>query len=166
MNSLIAGMHKSLAVPTTTAGEAQVDAHVTWELRYVNTAAVAGTTTVAELAIGSMKGKAALIGAKFIPSSGGVTANATNYFTLLVDARLAATPFTARNLITYAADTPTTDDAAQWDEKDIYTSYKTTTAADLNLEEGEVITVEVTKTGGSGLAFPAGTIVLRFKPRD
>lgn len=166
MMSKLLGSLLGLLVPYSTTQEDQVHKLVTWELRYINPAAVTTTTTVAELAIGSVKGKAALIGAKFIPSSGAVTGTATNFFTLTVAARLAATPFTSRNLITYAADTPTTDDAAQWDEKDLFTeTYKTATPADLNVEEGEVITVAVAKAS-SGMTYPAGVVVLRFKPRD
>jgi hypothetical protein len=166
MMSKIIGTILGLTVPYTAAAESQVHGAFTWEIRWVNTAAVAGTTAVAELSVGIVKQTSALVGAYFCPSSGGVTANATNYFTLLVGARLAATPFTKRNLVTYAADTPTTDDIAQWDAGDVFTAYKTATPADLNLAAGEVLTVEVTKTGGSGLAFPAGAVVLLLKPRD
>ena len=165
MNSLVANAHAAYSVPTTTALEKQVSGHVTWEVPYTNPAAVAGTTAVAEIAIGMVKQKAQLVGCKYIPSSGGVTANATNYFTLILRARLAASPYTARALITFAADTPTTDDLAQWNDNDLF-GYKSATAADLNLEEGEGLTLEVTKTGGSGLAFPAGTVVLYLQPRD
>lgn len=164
MHSMIAAAHAAYAVPTTVALEAQVSAHVTWELRYINLTALATTTAQAEVPIGSMKGKAALIGAKFIPGAA-VTGAATNFFTLSVAARLAETPFTSRALITYAADTPTTDDAAAWDEKDLFASYRTATSADLNVEEGEVITVAVAKAS-AGMTYPVSALVLRFKPRD
>jgi len=165
MMSKIIGTILGLSVPVTSAAEAQVHGSFTWEIRYINPTAVAGTTAVAETSIGIVKQKSVLSGAYFCPSSGGVTANATNYFSVLLAARLAATPFTSRNLVTYAADTPTTDDVAQWDALDLMT-YKTATSADLNLEAGEVLTLAVTKTGGSGLAFPAGAVVLLLKPRD
>lgn len=165
MQSLVANIHSSLAVPTTTAQENQVAAHATWELRYINLAALATTTAQTETPLGSMKGKAAMVGAKFIPAAA-VTGTATNFFTLTIAARLAATPFTSRTLITYAADTPTTDDAAAWDEKDLFTSaYKSVTAADFNLEEGEVITAAVAKAA-AGMTYPISVVVLRFQHRD
>jgi hypothetical protein len=133
-------------------------------MRHFNAAAVAGTTAIAEVPIGSIKMPMRLVEAKLCPGTA-TTANATNYLTVLVDARLAATPFTARNLITFAMDTPTTDDLTAFDEKDLM-AYATATLADLSVSEGEIITVEVTKTGGSGLAYPIGTLELRFAPRD
>lgn len=138
----------------------------TWDaMRWTNPAAVTTTVAVAEIAIGSIKMPQRLVEAKFIPSSGGITANGTHYGTLLIAARGAATPFTSRNLITYAFDTTTTDDATQWDEKDL-AAYFTATTADLDVAEGEVITAAVTKTGTNGITFPAGTVELRFRPRD
>jgi hypothetical protein len=128
-----------------------------------NHAAVAGTVAVGEHSIGSMKMPARLVEAKFLPDAA-TTGNGTHYHTLLVAARLAATPFTSRNLITYVA-SATTANMVQWDEKDL-AAYFTATAANLDVAEGEIITVAVTKTGSDGLAFPAGTLELRFRPRD
>lgn len=135
------------------------------EMRWLNDAAVTGTVAVTEVAIGSIKMPQRLIEAKYIPSSGAVTGGATHYFTLVISARLADSPYTARAMITYAADTSTTDDAAQWNEKDLL-SYASATASDLDVAEGEVITAAVTKTGTNGMTFPAGTVELRFRPRD
>ncbi len=131
-----------------------------WE----NHAAVATTVAIAEHCFGSMKMPARLVEAKFLPDAA-VTAAAAHYWSLLVDARLAATPFTARNLINYAADTAGTDNLVAFDEKDLM-AYATATVADLDVAEGEIVTAEVTKTGTDGLSFPAGTLVLRFRPRD
>ncbi len=134
------------------------------QMRWHNAAAVAGTTAIAEIPIGAAKMPLRLVEAKLVAGTA-TTANATNYLTVLVDARLATTPFTARNLITFAMDTPTTDDLTAFDEKDLM-AYASSTLADLDIAEGEIITVEVTKTGGSGLAYPIGVLELRFAPRE
>lgn len=127
-------------------------------------AAIAGTTALAEQAGGTVKQKSRLIGAKLITGTA-TTANGTNFFTLLIDKRTAAVPGTPVNVITFAADTPTTDDLAAFTAKDLV-AYFTATAADLNFAEGDSYTVEVTKTGGSGLAFPIAQLELIFEARD
>lgn len=134
---------------------------------WVNTAAIAGTTALGEFTAGRVKQKCRLVGAAFIPSAA-VTANATNFFTLLIDKRTAAVPGTPVNVITFAADTPTTDDIAAWTAKEFIgnATYAPGAAADYEFAEGDTFTVEVTKTGGSGLAFPAGTLQLIFEGRD
>ncbi len=165
MSNIIEKTIKSLFRNVTAASELLLRKFTYNEMRWTNPAAVAGTVAIAELAIGSIKAPSRLVEAKLVPSSGGITANATHYLTLLVAARGAASPFTSRNLITYAADTTTTDDATQWNEKDL-SSYFNATLANLDVAEGEVITVAATKTGSDGLGYPAGTVELRFRPRD
>lgn len=167
-------IEKALQGVMNTAGQATAASAVARETQFRkftyetkvwdNKAAVTGTVAVGEHIIGSMKMPARLVEAKFCPDAA-ATGNATHYFTLLVAARLAASPFTSRNLITYAADTVTTDNLVQWDEKDL-AAYFNATVANLDVAEGELVTVAVTKTGSDGLSFPAGTLELRFRPRD
>lgn len=150
------------------AAEALLRNFVLNEVRWTNDAAGAaaatGTVAITELPIAAVKMPMRLVGAKFTPAAAS-TAHATHYWTLLVAARLAASPFTSRNLITYAADAAPGDSLVQWDEKDL-AAYFSATVANLDVAEGELITVAVTKTGSDGLAFPAGTLELRFRPRD
>lgn len=145
------------------AAETQFRKFTYEKMKWDNHAAVTGTVAVAEHSIGSIKMPQRLIEAKFLPDAA-TTGNATHYHSLLVAARLAASPFTSRNLISYAA-SATTANMVQWDEKDLM-AYVATNAAALDVAEGEIITVAVTKTGSDGLSFPAGTLELRFRPRD
>ena len=165
MSNVIENSFKGIIRNVTAAAEKLLRKFTLSEMRFTNPAAVTTTNAVAEIPFGSVKMPQRLVEAKFVPSSGSVTAGATHYFSLLVAARGADSPYTSRNLITYAADTTTTDDAAQWNEKDL-ASYFTATKADLDVAEGEVITCAVTKTGSNGMTFPAGTVELRFAPRD
>lgn len=134
------------------------------KMKWDNAAAVTGTVAVAEHCIGSIKMPQRLVEAKYLPDAA-VTAAAGHYLTVLVAARLAATPFTSRNLITFAMDTATTDNLVATDEKDLM-AYANATLANLDVAEGEIITVAVTKSGTDGLSFPAGCLELRFRPRD
>lgn len=165
MSSRLSRALQGLVRPETAALENQVERSTLHEVRWTNPSALTTTVAQAELAIGSVKAPSRLAEAKYVPSSGGITGNATHYLTLLVAARLSITPFTSRNLITYAADTPTTDDATQWDELDL-SAYFNATLTNLDLAQDEILTVAVTKTGSDGLAFPAGTVTLRLRPRD
>lgn len=129
---------------------------------WANAAAIAGTTALAEQPACRVKQKCRLVGVSFVTAAA-VTANGTNFFTLLLDKRPVSAPGTPVNLITFAADTPTTDDIAAFTEKAIYPAAPGT---DFNLAEGDVLTAEVTKTGGTGLAFPACTVTFIFEARD
>jgi hypothetical protein len=135
-----------------------------WFVHWHNDASVAGTTAIAEQVGHTCKQKGRVIAARIVANAA-VTANATNFFTLLVDKRTAAVPGTPVNLITFAADTPTTDDLAAWTNKDLM-AYKTATDTDLDVAVGDVLTFEVTKTGGSGLAFPNAFVEVIFESRD
>lgn len=132
--------------------------------------ALATTTALAEKVLIRVKRKCRLVGAYVSPSAA-VTGAATNFFTVLIDKRLAAAPATNVNLITYAADTATTDDIAAFGSKDLLAAatlatYLTApTAADLNFEEGDVATLEITKAG-TGMTFPIAEVRLIFEPRS
>jgi len=117
-------------------------------------AAVAGTTAVAERVIAVAKQKSRLV-TLALYSATATTANATNYLSLVIRKRTAALPGTQVQLCTLALDTPTTDDLAAWTAKSLLASpYQDGAGTAFDLEEGDVITAEVTKTGGSGLAYP------------
>lgn len=127
-----------------------------------NEAAVAGTTAMAERVIAVAKQKCRLVALNLYAATA-TTANATNYLSVIVRKRTAALPGTQVQLCTLALDTPTTDDLAAFTAKNLLASpYQDGAAAAFDLEEGDVLTVEVTKTGGSGLAYPiaelAGTL--------
>lgn len=163
MNRLLRAL-QGLVRPETAVLEEQIRQAQLFEVIYRNPTAATTTVAIAELSMGSVKMKARLVEAVFIPDAA-ITAGATHYTSLLVAKRAAASPSTSTNLITYAADTTTTDDAAQWDEKDL-SAYFTATLADLDVVDGDTLTFAATKTGTNGMTFPAGTVVLRFRPRD
>ncbi len=158
----------SLAALIPRASEEQVKKTLRWTESYVQDTALATTTALSERVAARVKQKSRLIGALFCPDTA-VTGAATNFFTLLIDKRTAAAPGTPVNLITYAADTATTDDAAAFGSKDLYTltylAGGVAAGADFNFEEGDVATVEVTKAA-SGMTFPSGKIYFVFEGRD
>ncbi len=135
-----------------------------------NSAALATTTALAESVAIRARQKCRLVAAVFCPDAA-VTGAATNFFTLLVAKRPASAPGTPVNLITYAADTATTDDAAAFGSKDLlaaatYATYvPTATSSDFDLNEGDVITVQVTKASG-GMTFPASAVHFQLEARD
>lgn len=141
-----------------------------FENKFHTTLALATNTALPEQVAARVKRKCRLVGAYFLPGAA-ITGTATDFFTLLIDKRTAATPGTPINLITYAADTPTTDDAAAFGSKDLlaaatYATYvPTATAANFDFEVGDVATVEVTKSTATGMTWPVSTIVLIFEPR-
>lgn len=138
---------------------------VQWLDHWHNDTAAATTTAIAEQPGVRVKQKCRLIGAWFNPAAA-VTGTATNFFTLTVDKRTTLVPGTPINLITYAADTVTADDAAAFGSKDLYASpYLVGASADLNLEEGDVLTCEVAKAG-TGQTYPISDVHFLFEARD
>lgn len=135
------------------------------------TLAAATNTAIAEQVAIRAHQKSRLVAAHFCPAAA-VTGTATDFFTLLLDKRTAATPGTPVNLITYAADTPTTDNAAAFGSKDLlasatYATYvPTATSSDFDLEEGDVITCEVTKSTATGMTYPISKVILVLEARD
>lgn len=127
-----------------------------------NDASVAGTTAIAEVAVSSVKQKSRLVGLK-LTAAAAVTANGTNYFSVVVKKRPLSAPGTPVTLTTFAADTPTTDDLTAFLAKDIFPEAPGT---DFDFASGDVFSVEVTKTGGSGLAFPVAVLEGLFEARD
>jgi hypothetical protein len=134
-----------------------------------NDTAAATTTAIAEQVAIVARQKCRLTTARLAPGAA-VTGTATNFFTLLVAKRPASAPGTPVNLITFAADTATTDDIAAFAARDLLaaatlaTYVPTATAADFDLEEGDVLTVAVTKAA-SGMTFPIAALALGLEPR-
>lgn len=135
------------------------------------TLAAATNTAIAEQVAARAHQKSRLVSVHFCPAAA-VTGTATDFFTLLVAKRLASNPATKTNLVTYAADTPTTDNAAAFGSKDLldsatYATYVPTAGqADFDLLEGDVITCEVTKSTATGMTYPISQVVLTFEARD
>lgn len=136
------------------AGEEDAKKALRQTFSWRNEAAVAGTTAIAERVIAVAKQKCRVSSLALV-SATATTANATNYLSLIVRKRTAAAPGTQVQLFTLALDTPTTDDLAAWTAKNLMQSpYQDGAVTAFDLEEGDVLTAEVTKTGGSGLAYP------------
>ena len=129
---------------------------------------VTATTALAETPVGKVRQRSRLIGMVLVPSAG-ITANATNYLTMIARKRTNAAPSTAVTLITMPLDTPTTDDMTAWKANDIYGAAGatlSTTSSDFNFATDDVLTLEVTKTGGSGLSLPISETYFLFEPTD
>lgn len=131
-----------------------------------NDAAVTTNTAISERTVMTARQKSKLVKVK-LTLDAAVTGTATDFFTLLIDKRTAATPATPVNLITFAADTPTTDNCVAFQEKDLLglATYITGAGADFDLEEGDCLTAEVTKSTATGMTFPVGTLQLELEPR-
>lgn len=135
---------------------------------FYNATSRATTTAIAETAAegGGVKMKSRLMKVELFLDAA-VTGTATNFFTLLVRKRTAALPGTQVALVTFAADTVTTDDVAAFTVKDLLavSTWVAGSATDFDFAEGDVVTAEVTKSG-SGMTFPIGQLKLTFEPRD
>ncbi len=134
-----------------------------------NDTALATTTAAAEQVAIVARQACRLVGVRLAPGAA-ITGAATNFFTLLIAKRPATAPGTPVNLITYAADTPTTDDIAAFAARDLLaaatlaTYVPTATSNDFDMEEGDVLTVAVTKAA-SGMTFPIAALSLALEPR-
>jgi hypothetical protein len=138
-----------------------------WEHEWKNDASVAGTTAVAERTVFRAKRKCRVTGIWVIPDAA-ATADATNFLTVLIDRRPATDYTTPTNMVTFAMDTAGTDNLVAFTPKDIgpASSYASATATVFDLALADVVTVEVTKSGGSGLALPICTVLFQLEPRD
>lgn len=137
-----------------TAAEEDAKKALRQPVEWKNEAAVAGTTAIAERTIAVARQKCRLVTLALYAATA-TTANATNYLTLIIRKRTAAAPGTQVQLCTLALDTPTTDDLAAFTAKNLLASpYQDGVGTAFDLEEGDTLTAEVTKTGGSGLAYP------------
>lgn len=138
-----------------------------WEHSWLNAADVAGTTAISERAVFRAKRKSRILGIWLVATSP-VTGTATNFFNVLVDKRPATAPGTPANMMTFAADTPTDDDVAAFTPKDIgpASTYAVADKTTFHLLRGDVVTVEVTKSGGSGMTFPVAQVLFMIEPRD
>ncbi len=138
-----------------------------WEASWLNAADAATTTAISERVVFRAKRKCRILGIWFVPTSA-VTGAATNFFTLLIDKRPATAYGTPVNLVTYAADTVTEDDAAAFTPKDIGPAVATYPVADktvFHLLRGDVVTAEVTKAG-TGMTYPVSQVLFMIEPRD
>jgi|SRR6185436_5945727 len=136
-----------------------------WKESWETETAVAAGTGYAERTVTIVKRKCRLVVAK-LSAGAAITANGTNFLTILVRKRLAGATPTATTLLTLALDTVTTDDVAAWVAKDMFglATYVTGTAPDFDFADGDLLTVEVTKSG-TGLVLPVSDIEFIFEPR-
>jgi hypothetical protein len=134
---------------------------------WTNDTAVATNTAISERVVTTARQKCRLVSAKLVLAAA-VTGTATDFFSVLIDKRTAAAPGTPVNLITFAADTPATDNCVAFAEKDLLglAAYIAGGSADFELEEGDCITVEITKSTATGMTFPVGSLKLEFEPRS
>jgi len=146
--------------------EADVNRFSQEVMDWINAAAITGTTALGETPIGAAKLKSRLVGLVLTPGAA-VTANGTNFLSLIFRKRTAAVPGTQVGLVSFVADTPTTDDLVAFAARDILTSvYKTAAAdTDFNFAQDDVLTVELTKTG-TGLTLPICSVRALFEPRE
>lgn len=142
------------------AGGAVYDAH-TFTLTFEKNAddALAATAT-AEIGTGIyLPVKAELVGCwAILLGATTLTGHATNYATILIDKNDSAGANNA-NVISFASDTPTTDNLAVKVPKDLM-GYKAS-AAVLACDAGTSFTYQITKAA-SGVIVPALRIVMRF----
>ncbi len=149
--------------PLPTTNEAEMRKLTRQGGEWKNEAAVAGTTAIAERPVTRARQRSRLVTAT-LTSATTTAANATNYLSVILRKRTAALPGTQVPLVTFAMDTPTTDDLTAFAGKDLL-GYIDGAQSAFDFEEGDTLTVEVTKTGGSGLAYPIGELNVTFEPR-
>lgn len=129
------------------------------------TLAVATNTAIAEQVAVRARQKCRLVACSFTPGAA-ITGTPTSFFSLLIDKRTAALPGTPVNLITFAADTPTTDDVAAFATKDLMAAtYAVGAGSAFDLEEGDVLTFEVTKSDATGMTYPISSVHFELEPR-
>lgn len=118
----------------------------------------AGTTNTAEVVLGRLARRAMLVGATFTPNGAtGLVANATNYAAVLFQSRDGAggSPLSLGQTNTQPVANGGTGNFAQWTNVPL-----TVTAFDPNnavIPAGGLLTMNILKTGGAGVVFPAGT---------
>lgn len=155
---------------TPSAFELSMRSLVRQEIGWKNDAGagvITAGTALAEIPLGSARQSSRLIKVELMPSAA-VTANGTNYFSVILRKRATALPGTQVALVTFAVDTPTTDDLVAWAATELIARTGAVLGADaaFNFLVGDVLTLEITKTGGTGLSFPIGSIKASFEPRD
>jgi hypothetical protein len=131
----------------------------------LNLATLTGTNAMAERVIFRAKQKCRIVRLNVLPNA--ALTGAADCATLLVDKRAATDYTTAVNLSTFATDTAVTDNLVAFTPKDIgpTSSYSSATATVWDLEAGDVITAEITKTG-TGVTWPISDIHIQAEPRD
>lgn len=123
-------------------------------------------TALAEIPLGTARQRSRIVKLELIPSAA-VTANATNYLTAVVRKRTVLLPGTQVTVASFPLDTVTTDDLVAFAATDLMTRAGVTLGTDAArlFEVGDVLTLEITKTG-TGLSFPIGSLKATFEPRD
>lgn len=170
LKALIGMVAASIAGNSSSDPENEMRKMVSQNNHWVNDAAATGTNAIAEIPFFVARQKCRIVGVKFCPQAA-ITGTASNFFTLLVAKRPASAPGTPVNLVTYAADTPTTDDIAAYAARDLLAAATLSTyvpsaaGTDFELQEGDVLTMQVTKTG-TGMTFPTGAVTVLAEPRS
>lgn len=95
--------------------------------------------------------------AYFVPDAA-LTANDTNFASLLVDKRPASAPGTPANVATLTTEVA----SGSWVA---WTAVSLGTLSNEDFEAGDVFTFEITKDG-TGVVVPDGVLVLDYDPRD
>lgn len=163
--SKLEGLMPGLDNTDAAAGsEAQLLAR--WEAAYHNDTALTTTTALTERFVLRAKRKSRITGI-WLVSTSAVTGTASNFFTVLLDKRPATDYTTPTNVVTFAADTVTTDNLVAFTPKDIgpASSYAVADLTVFNLLRGDVLTLEITKDG-TGMTFPVASVMFQLEPRD
>lgn len=133
----------------------------------INLAAIAALGSLAETAFGLVgPGPLALdLGAVQFHPSAAITANNTNYFTITVNKRTAASPGTAVPIAIMSLQLFGTGSGvgnlAAWSAANFFIQ----TGAGSFISPGDALTISVASTGGSGLAMPQSWVGLFLKGR-
>lgn len=135
-----------------TLARSYADRLLTARSQWVNAAAVAGTTAIAETPFDYVPFAAVVKRVVWVPGAA-VTANGTNFFTLLIRKRSAADAYAAAT--TLATRSLAATNAVAFTPEVI-------TPSVFSLAAGDVLIAEVTKSGGSGLAFPISGVHVEF----
>lgn len=118
--------------------------------------AMASTTTSETYTGVYVPVKSKLKSVKYVATTGGITANATNYATITVSKRDSAAG-NKTTVATFASDTVSTDDVTQGVAKDM-----TLSSANVVIDAGSVITFEIAKAA-SGVIVRAGRFHLELE---
>lgn len=122
------------------------------ESNWVNAAAVAGTTAIAATPFAHVGFGATVKSVVWVPGAA-VTANGSDFFTLFIEKRSVADAYAAATTLASRALSATNAVA--------FTPESLTIAVN-SLVAGDIICARVTKTGGSGLAFPISGVKVLY----
>jgi hypothetical protein len=132
---------------------------------YTQDAAIATNTALAEHVLGRARQRSRVVSASYIPAAA-ITGTATDFMTLIIRKRTALVPGTQVAMISLPFDTASTDNVAAWATKDMLDASSTLGAGTaFDLEAGDVLTIDVTKSTATGMTFPIGLVALELEPR-